>query len=185
MKALEKIQLYITTLEEKRLYLYIGIVCAILVGLASFIVMHYYSSIGQLRDEISFINEQRVRVRRLLTAFDQMRKHRAEVDTLFSQEAGFKIGGYFEKLLARLGLSEKRALITPSHIDHDKFRESILKANLTDINMKQLCELLNELDKDKRIYTKELEIAKSRTTPKTLDVTLTIATLEPYSEATA
>jgi beta-lactamase regulating signal transducer with metallopeptidase domain len=68
-----------------------------------------------------------------------------------------------------------------SQIDHDTYRESILKVELSDMNMKQLCELLDELNKNKRINTKELEITKSKTAKRSINVALTIATLEPRS----
>ncbi len=184
MKALEKLQQYISNLEEKKLNLFIGLACAIVTALGTLIILNYYRRAAALREEITFINEQRTRVKRLLTAYEHVRKHRADVDALFSQEEGFKIEGYFLQLLAMLGLSDKKGMTTPSHIDHDKYRESILKAELTDMNMKQLCELLSALDQNKRIYTKELEITKSKTAQKAINVALTIATLEPRSAIT-
>ena len=51
--------------------------------------------------------------------------------------------------------------------------------------MKELCELLNVFEQNKRIYTKSLEIIqKSRKSPRTLEVQLTIATLKLRTEPT-
>lgn len=48
--------------------------------------------------------------------------------------------------------------------------------------MKQLTELLYELEQKKRIYIKKLEIEKSKKTNNSIDVIITIATLLPKTE---
>ncbi len=47
------------------------------------------------------------------------------------------------------------------------------------MNMRELSELLNVLEQNKRVYTKELEVQKSRKSPRAIEVQLTIATLQP------
>lgn len=182
MKAIENIQHFINNLEEKTFYLYLMGVFAVLFGIMGMIIFHYYSNINSLQERIDTINEQRIKVKRLLAINAQVKKHRAEVDTILASEEGFKISGYFKDLLARLGLSNKYVVHYTSTVKHEnKYEEHTYKVQLTDMNMKQLCELLNALDQKKRIYTKELEITKTKQARKSLDVTLTIATLEPLT----
>jgi hypothetical protein len=45
--------------------------------------------------------------------------------------------------------------------------------------MKNLTELLQEIELNKRVFTKELDITASSKQPGTIDVSLTIVTLEP------
>jgi ribosomal protein S17E len=60
----------------------------------------------------------------------------------------------------------------------------LLNAKFDTMNMRQLCELLDAVEQNKRIYTKELEIIKSKKVPNTIDVNLTIATLQAKPETT-
>ncbi len=185
MEVIEKIFRFIDNLDSRQFYIYLASSLAILLLLASGIIWRYYSSIHAIQDRIETINEQRERAKRLLSQYENIKKHRTEVDALLAKNPDFKIGGYFGSVLATLGLTDKKTTADEySRIDHNKYTEIIFKAKLTDMNMKQLCELLYTLDSNKRIYTKELEITKSKQTRKAIDVTLTIATLEPKSVIT-
>ncbi len=180
MNIIEKFQHLIDNVDDRTFYLSLtGLLTFIILCVAG-IIFYYYSAVGSLYEQIDHINEQRVQAKRILTMYKQVEKHRLEVDTLLTEDTGFKISGYFNAILGQLGLADKKGgLSTTSHIDHGKYSEAILKAPLTDINMRQLCELLEKLESNKRIYVKELEIAKSKKKNKVLDVTLTIASLEP------
>ncbi|HZW60708.1 MAG TPA: hypothetical protein VFF04_00620 [Candidatus Babeliales bacterium] len=181
MSAIEKIQSFIDNLEERTFYIYLSGIIAALLILSSLIIWHYYSSIHDTQEHIANINEQRDQVRRILATYEQVKKHQKEVNTLLAADEGFKIEGYYKDvLLPELGLSDKQVTAIPSHISMEKFDEVILKATLAGLDMKELCELLQTLDANKRIYTKELEITKSKTR-KAIDVTLTIASLEPHT----
>lgn len=181
MAFIEKIQNIITDLEDKMFYTYLAIALGIIVLLVSSIIFYYYSSRSTVQERIEMIHEQRAKAKRILTTYEHVKKHKAEVDAIIAENEGFKIGGYFEEVLTLLDLGEKRTSKEDySHVTHEnKYDEHILKAKLTNMNMKQLCELLNILENNKRIYTKELEIVKSKHAKKAIDVTLTIATLEP------
>lgn len=145
-----------------------------------FLVYRHYRTINLLQEDIEEINELRKKTRRILTQAHQVQTQRDTVKKLLESNLDFKIGGYFENLLNQLNLSTKKEMDTISTIDRqDNYRENILNAKFVDMNMKELTELLAELDKNPLIFTKELDIMQSEKKPKTLDVTLTIATLEP------
>ena len=117
-------------------------------------------------------------MKRILTRAASVQQQRKEVDAILEEDKDFKIGGYFKDVLTKLVLTSKKAVESPSQIDREgKYRESILNVKFTDMDMKQLSELLNEIEKNKRIFTKELEVTTSRKTPQKIDVNLTIATL--------
>jgi len=181
MKALETVQLFIGSLDQQRFYKYLAGVCGAIVTLAALIIFMYYSSISSLEDRIDAINRERLEVKRLMTTYQQVKLQRAQVDTLYEEDPGFRIAGYFEKVLTKLNLTAKKVMADQiSHLEHEgKYEETLLKTQLTDMNTRQLCELLSELEQNKRIYTKELDVTKSKRKPKVLDVTLTIAALEP------
>src|SRR3990167_7844160 len=180
MEIIEKIYTYISNLEEKRFYQYIiGFLCAI--GLVMLLVMfQYYRSVRHLKLNIARINELREEARSILTKGLVVEKEQQEINAIIAKEENFKIAGYFEDLLSKQGLSNKKdSLDFTAPIREGKYRESVLTAKFSGMSMKELTELLQEVDLNRRVFTKELEIAASQSTPNSIDVRLTIATLEP------
>ena len=179
MSIIERIHSFLNSLERKDFYKYIGAYLVIVFLILSLIIYRYYVHIDTLTTNIEEVNEQRDIVRRMLSSSDRIQKQRTEVDALLAKNEGFKIGGYFEEVLAKFNLKNNKMTGENSHIDHkDNYRESILKVRLVDMDMKQLTELLKELEQNKRIFIKELEISTSKKKHKKIDVSLTIATLE-------
>lgn len=180
MELLDKIYTYISDLDEKRFYQYgIGFLCAI--GLLMLLVMfQYYRSVSSLKAQIEQINDAREQARTILEKGLIVKKDQQEIDALIAKDENFNIQGYFEDLLAKLGLSNKKASLEVASPEREgKYRESVLTAKFSGMTMKELTELLQELELNRRVFTKELEITASQKPPNSIDVTLTIATLEP------
>jgi len=116
----------------------------------------------------------------------RVEQQRAKINKLLTENENFKIGGFFEDLLTRLQLTNNKESTRPLSAEKDnEYRESSLEARLVNITMQQLCTLLNEMNSNKLVYTKEIDITKSKRVPRTIDVTLTIATLQRISETEA
>lgn len=179
MELLEKISTYIDNISKKELSRYLLISLGIIVTCFLLLVFNYYRKVRYLKKQMRILNEAREEeVKRILTRAASVQQQRKEVDAILEEDKDFKIGGYFKDVLTKLGLTSKKAVESPSQIDREgKYRESILNVKFTDMDMKQLSELLNEIEKNKRIFTKELEVTTSRKTPQKIDVNLTIATL--------
>ena len=185
MKILKSLHDFLGNLDLRDFYKYIGIALGIILLFASFIVYRFYSNVGSYKKQIHQINEEREEIQKLLERADLIKKKKEKVNALLENEPNFKIAGYFKDLLAQLKLTnklvkgqEKEFNVTeePGEQDYD---ESILVAQFTDMNMKELSELLNEIEQNKRVYSKELEIQKSNNKKSpSLKVQLTIATLQ-------
>jgi len=183
MNVIEQLRNFVASLEEKEFYTYLGAILTGVVLVVFLMFFQYYRQVNDIIERIDTIDEQRNEAKRILTTAQRVQQQRAEVDTLLGQDPNFKIGGYFEDVLSKLKLTDKKTTsdrIEHTQIDHEgKYKESIRKEKLTGMNMKQVCELLNELEQNKRIFIKELDISKSNKQNKALDISLTIATLEP------
>lgn len=180
MKPLDQLRDFITGLDGQTFYKYSGLALGTLILLVSLLLFSYQKSISHLLDTLSTINEERERTRVILTRAQRVKRQRAEVDAIIKEDENFKIGGFFNDVLSNLHLQDKKTVEETSQSDkEDKYSESILRAKLTDMTMKELCELLNTLDQNKRIYTKELDIVALKKMPPALEVTITIASLEP------
>lgn len=179
MEAIDKIRNFIENLETKDFYKYLAIALSVIIVIIGILIFNFYRKIHNLNERIALINDQRIVAQRILTQDEQVKKQRIAVNAILAQDPDFIIGNYFNKILTKLGLIDKqKSSIEVSHIEHgDGYKETILKAKLTDMNMKQLCDLLSEIEKTERVYPKELEIVKGKN--KTIDVNLAIATLEP------
>jgi hypothetical protein len=179
MVVVDRLYIFFEHLDRKDFYKYVGGYIFLVILLSSAIMYRYYAQLNTLNSAVEELNEQRDKVRRMISSSERVQKQRVEVDNLLAKEEDFKIGGYFENILAKLNLKNNKTVGDHSHIDHkNNYRESILKVRLIDLDMKQLTELLKELALNKRIFIKELEITASKKKHKKIDVSLTIATLE-------
>jgi len=187
MLFLERIRLFIEGIETKAFYRYVALFiasCTLLFGTIGFF---YYRRIDALIKQIKRINRLREEdVRVLLEDHHQVEQQRAAVDAILSQDIDFKIAGYFKSLLEKLNLKDKIATEAEAATieREDNYRGSELNAKFEDLNMKEVTELLQELEQNPRISTKKLEITASKKKQKTLDLQITITTLLPKTEVT-
>lgn len=183
MELLDKMQAYLNSLDQKRFSQYmIGILCAI-TALLALLLFQYYRTISRLKAEAVTINELREEERTILDKASRIKKDQKEIDAVLAQDKNFKIAGYFEDLIEKLGLAQKKPSIEVNKVSREgKYQESILQALFTVLSMKELTELLQEIELNKRVFIKELDITPSKKQPNSIDVTLIIATLEPKQQ---
>lgn len=179
MTIIERLQAYIDNLDERQFKIYVLIFLAALGLFTGLILFRYYHSIRTLKRKITTINKKRTSVRELLERNELVKRQQKDVDAILAKEKDFKISQFFENILSTLAISKDQvqSLETRSEDVLDGYTEWTLDARLNKLNMKKLTELLNEIEKEERIYTKELEIIKEQESPA-IDVKITIATLE-------
>lgn len=185
MELIEKLKATINGIHEKEFYAYAaGIIGAILLLMILF-MFYFYRSSSAWKKKIETLNTTRATtVRQLITRAQKLKKQKERINSLIEREPDFRFAAILEAALAQLKLTEKSDSMAPKTVDiDDKYSESIIELNLNDINMRQLVEFLTLLDTNRRIYTKRLEISKSKTTTTTnkLEAALTIATLTSKS----
>jgi len=180
MTFFDNIQTKIATLDEKTWYQYLAITAGILLLLTALILYFYFSSIAKWQDRVAEINESRLEAKRLLDKAAKVYKERAEVTTILAEDPNFKIKEYIQDVLERHGILGNVSTGTVAQISRaDNYREDVATYQLNSITMKQLTEFLNEIDENKRVFTKELDITKSKRIPRTIDVDIKISTLMP------
>lgn len=177
MIFLEKFETIIEQFDEKKWYTFLGV---FLGGVASLILLttfYYFWDVSDLKKQINVLNESREEVQKILTRAQYVQGQRQEVDAMLAKERDFKLAGYITNVLTKLGLRE--TMMQDSRVDREggKYQEVIVELTLDDLNMRQLTEFLNEIGKNRRVYTKKLDIIKSKKTPNTLEVNITLATL--------
>ena len=177
---LAAIQDFFNTLERRTFYLYSAISVAALTLIILLTFWYYISAKNAINDEIDTLNSQRETIQDILTRGQVVQEQRQRVNQVLAKEEDFKILDYFSQLINQLGITEKNTATNISNSTReDKYKEDILQAQFIDMNMQELTELLQEIEKKENIYTKDLEINKSRKKPKTVEVNITIGTLLP------
>lgn len=187
MKIFNTINEYIINLDEKRFYTYLASAIGVIIFLCIGLIYYYYSSINYWKKQINEINISRDEVKQIIDRDELVLKQREQVNKMLEEMPDFKIEGYFNDLIAKLGLTQNKVTspnITYGDLGDKEYREVLLTTQFDNLNMKQLTELLNDIEQNNRIYTKELEITKSKKVPNTIEATLTIATLQRKPETT-
>jgi len=187
MELFNKIKNFIAHLEQKEFYKYSGILLGVLLALVMAILYYNYSRVNFWKKQINKINDEREEIRTILEKDQQVLSQRAEVNTMLTEIPDFKIDGYFTTLVGKLGFigaQKPTTEVRSSDREDPEYQEVLLTARFDTMNMKQLSELLDEIEQNGRIYTKDLEIIKSKKTPDAIMVNLTIATLQRKPENT-
>lgn len=184
MKIMQQIQDVLDAIDTKDFYKYIGGIVVVIVLIFCLLVYRFYSNVNYYKSELNTINNQREEIRDLLEIAALTKEQKQSINALLESDPDFKIAGYFKKVLDQLGLTQKEtsSTVVPQERGEQDYNEIVLSAKFTDMTMKELTELLNVLEKNKRIYTKDLEIQRSKKAPKTIEVQLTIATLQSRTE---
>lgn len=153
---------------------------------SSGIVVQYYRSTSALKKRIGRLNQYREQTQDILQRAHDVDAQRASVNELLAEDIDFKIGGYFNELINRLNLgNKKKGIDTLQTIERDdNYLEQNVTAKFVEMNMKDLTTLLAELENNPRIFVRELEIKRSEKISGTIEVTLIIATLLPTTSGT-
>lgn len=179
MEILNNIRGFISRLDEQKFFNYTAIFLGVLALLFGFFL---YQGIGSITDEqerIETINDAREEAQDLIARFEQVKKQRAKVNKILTEDRRFKISDYFNKLLEKHNL--ERHLQTEPKVAEDtldrNYKEVRITPLLKQINMRQLTQLLQDIEDKERVYIKKLDITK--TEPASIDAMITIATLQP------
>jgi hypothetical protein len=180
MQFLETIKLHIAQLDEKTFFAYmVGFLLGVLLIIGG-ITYYYYSAVGDLNEQIETLNKNRSEMRALFGRETRVKKQQADVDKMLREDTGFNITEEFKKISTKLNIPP----ITEPTLGESvqlggKYREYTLSARFENIDMKQICDLLEEIESIKRLYTKSIDIVRTQSTPAKLNVTLVIGTLLP------
>jgi hypothetical protein len=181
MELLDSLKATLDQLTEKQFRTYVFAAIGGFFILILLIFFYYYRSSSSLYKQLSDLNTLRSKtVKDILATAERIKKQKEKIDAMLADDQDFKFGEYLENVLAKLRLSEKKDIGQKQEADvNGKYVEHIYDIKLNDINMKQLAEFLLEIEKNRRVYTKKIEITKSKTTPNSLEANITIATLFP------
>ncbi len=186
MSFFDNLQQRIAALDEKSWYQYLAITGGLFLIIIGMILFFYYRSINRLENELATLNEQRQETKKILNKAVRVQKERAQVTALLEEDPYFKIQPHVQETLEKVGISMQNnvtvAKVVPTPRE-DNYLENVATYQLSGITMKQLTEFLNEINQNKRLFVKELEISRSKKIPRTIDVDIKIAAMMPKETA--
>jgi len=179
MKIFQTLANFIKNNDQKQLYRYFALFLGILTAILAIILYIHFSSVSTLRKKIKRINTQREMTRTILEHHERVIQQKIHVDEILEKDKNFKIKQYLPAVIQELGLTSYNTKIGEVLDDdlNNGYREERLDAYFSGMSMRTIVDLLDTLEKNERIYIKELSITKSLKA-STLDVTLVIATLQ-------
>ena len=160
-----------------RLVAAIAIVTVLASGIGFYLI---YSISDDKLVELRNINNNRKMVSSLIARQLSVENRKSEIFKILKEDENFKIKDYFTKIATRLHLHTKEEKVTTGQAQGG-FSEVKLSVTLLDLNMKNLCELLQEIEKNPRVYTEKLDIEKAGSSG-TLTANIYIATLKTDKE---
>lgn len=182
MTVIDTINQWLSSLDTKVFYRYVAAIIGCTALLILGIIYYYYSSSNYYKRQIRSVNRQREEVQTLLEKAALIDQQKQEVLSIIEQDPDFRINAYFDDVLAQLNLKNKSDLTNIQPRPNDPYTEKILSARFNEVTMKEIVELLDKLDKNKRIYIKDLEIERSKKNNRRIDARISIATFETRSE---
>lgn len=185
MTIVQQIRAWFESLEEKTFRTYALATCGVVGVLCLGLVYLHYQSTSSFIQDIEEVNKERQEVRKLLTNADRVKRQQAVVRKLLEENIDFKISGYLKiDVLEKLQLERFSEPPKSSQSDqNEQYREDTASTVLTGISMKDVADLLQELEKKEEIYIKELTISRDKKRTGTVTATITISTLIPKTGA--
>lgn len=182
MKIFDNIRNFFILLEEKDFKKYALIFFVLIFTILGFIFYRYFSKVSHLKKEIQRTNIAREDAKQLLTKHQKVKRQKILVDEILEKDKKFKILQFFDSVVEKLNLSNKVSdkKISQNDLENSADQDYIeikLDVTLSGMNMKQVNDLLNEIENNERVYIKSLEITRPNSVPA-VDVNITIVTLQ-------
>ena len=170
-------------MKKKEFYKNVGTYFGVMLALTFGLIYYYYAKTSELKATLKKVNRSRQDVQVILQKYKAVKKQSEEVNAMLAEEKNFKIKNFFDSIVQQHQLKnkQKKEAEVSEELLYKRYTEIKLAAQFRQISTQQLCEFLNSIEQKARVYTKELIVTKTK--GASLDVSLTIATLKPQSEA--
>lgn len=183
MVNLDYIKDYIQNLNYKNFMVILYGYIIFFILLLMFLLYRHYNAITDLMQKTKVLNNARKDIQLILTQYDTIKSKTNEVDALLAKDKNFYIQKYYQDTIASLSIKNQSSSNLVSQNWPNGYIEESLQINLSLITMQQLCEFLQALQTNARIFVKNLDIVKANVDKK-INVNMAIATIKQVAEKT-
>jgi hypothetical protein len=181
MTLTDRIREWVKGLEDRDIYKYIAIALGIVTLLIGLLMYIYYGKVSKYTRQLQEIIMERKQAQQILSDYKAVAQQHAKIEQILTQDKNFLITKKYSEILKALGLTshqQEEPKRTPGATVSGR-TESNINSHLSGITMKQVTDLLSAIADVPQLYPKELIIRKPTPNAQTVDVDLTITTLEP------
>ncbi len=179
MAWLDKLREYVRNLDDRDLYKNIAAFFGVLLLLLAITFYLHYRRVQRYTAQLKTLDSLRGETKKIIASQKAVAAQKEKVDELLAQNKNFRIAESYQTIVQKLGLLP--ALKDPiSPVVGNTISEKTevtVTSHFTGISMKLLTDLLSQVAAIPQLYTKDLVITKGAR-PQTVDVDITIATLE-------
>jgi len=177
MISLESIKDYIQSLNYKEFIQLIAVYFFVIFFGIAFLIYHHFQAISDMEQKTKVLNKARQDIQMILTEYNHIQTKKNEVDALLQKDKSFYLQKYYQDTVASVNISNQTASNLITQTWSNGYSEESLQINFSQITMKQLCEFLQAVKGNERVFVKNVDIVKSNVDKK-INVTLSIATLK-------
>ena len=173
---------YIKNLDRTRYvwyqyaYLSISIICFVAV------IGWFFGQRHVQQQNMASLNKVRTVIQQYLTEFQSVRTQKDEVDAMLKKDKAFYIQKYFEDVVRALSITQKSTSSLVATDLANGYTEESLQVKISSITTDVLVNFLQKIKETPRVYIKDLSIVAGPGMPKTIQASMTIATLKPKDD---
>jgi len=186
MNILQSCKDFLQNIPKKNLVqISAGVVFAIILLVIGTIMWQNYT-MNVLKKNLDKINKLRTESVTLINQYQEVLEQQEYVSELLNKDKTFKIKEFFDDMVKELFLERNvgnTAEVSEPQDLGNGYDEIRISAQFTSITTKQVCEILEKIEQNKRLYVKELTLSKVEQS-SSLDVSIIIATLQSKAAQT-
>lgn len=169
-------------IDKKDLKRYVAMYVACFGLFVGLIVYRYVNQISHYQIQIKQLNRARKDLQSILTDYNQVKQQKDQVDKILKKDKNFYLQKFFQDLIKELKINQKAVTSLVSQKLQNGYIEESLQIRFSAITMQQLCQFLEKLETNQRVYAKKLDISSKGVQSRSISVSFAIATLKPEEE---
>lgn len=184
MFDMQSVRDYLYGLNKKETMRIMGAFFILFICIISFLLFKHVNLLHNIEQKTQVLNKARRDIQIILTEYEHMKNKKNEVDLILMKDKNFYIKKYYQDTVKELHIVNESSSSLMTQLWPNGYEEESLQINFLQISMKQLCEFLQSLQTNQRVFVKDLNITKGSIAKK-INASLTIATLKPVIEKQA
>lgn len=187
MQLFARITDFFARLDKKQMQRLIMVAIGSAFVLLGLVAYFQYRQVQFFRREMITINNARIKVNEILERNEVLKQQQQHGEGIMAKDKNFYLKEHVNSIVSKLGLQNnfKGGPVSINDLENLRARgyeEVKMLADFVGINMRQLVELVRELELNERLDIKKIDIVKAKQS-NAIDAQLSISTLQPKAES--
>ena len=116
----------------------------------------HFAAVTDIAAKTKQLNQARRDIQQILTEYEHIKSKQNDVDELLAKEKNFYIQKYYQDTIASVHITNQTVSALNSATWPNGYLEESININFSAITMQQLCEFLQALQANSRVFIKNL-----------------------------